>query len=75
MENTHSWTYSLMCDRAVPDTEKDKLKMYSASVDSVRFPHIVRKSKWLKMYSNRWLPLAERLVAYACAEVRFCVVP
>lgn len=68
MENTHSWTYSLMLDKAVPDSLKEKVSMYTASTDWERFPHIAAKRAWLKRYTNRWVPLQERLVAFACAE-------
>jgi ribonucleoside-diphosphate reductase subunit M2 len=68
MENTHSWTYSLMIDKAVPDTMREKQSMYTASTNWEKFPHIAQKRAWMKRYTSRWIPLQERLVAFACAE-------
>lgn len=42
--------------------------MYTASTDLANYPHIAKKRVWMKRYTNRWIPLQERLVAFACAE-------
>lgn len=71
MENTHNWTYSLMCDKAVPEDVKERLNVFNASIDETNFPCIVRKKRWLQRYTSKRVPLPERIIAFACAEALF----
>lgn len=66
METVHSETYSLLIDTYIEEkTEKDRL------FNAIRnFEAIKLKSEWALSWMNRDRSFGERLVAFACVEVR-----
>lgn len=64
METIHSEMYSLMAQTLI----RDPVKYESILNSIVEYPAVARIAAFMKKYMDRGVPLADRIIAFACVE-------